>query len=360
MAQDYFNSSPPLTTKSQQELEDFLVNILDRVIFCCLHHLLCLSGALASILNIIILSKYGLHETTSILLFSMSVSDLFCSTLQPIRKLDCIVAQFDPLLAKNTKFYISANFFSLPDFFIAISTLHTAVIAVERLIAVCFPLKMLWIFTTYRVKCLVLFIYLYVVAMMMPTLFLGEILWTVDPKTNNTIAEFMFSQFYKSNFHRMNEFMYFALPKLLATFPLALITVCSIIIGYKIIVRSKITLTQMSSIVSREGKERKVVKMLLTVCVVNAGMFLPTEIINMYFLYSSTLLRPSDSVYFSLRSFYIIIGQIKATVNFIIYITMSSKFELILKEICYCRKKKKKVIRSAELCFTFNKERKPL
>ncbi|KAI8787997.1 thyrotropin-releasing hormone receptor [Biomphalaria glabrata] len=342
MAQDYLNSSPPLTTKSQQELEDFLINILDGAIFCCLHHLLCVSGALAGILNIIILYKYGLHQTTSILLFSMSVSDLFCSILQPIRKLDCIVAKFDPLLAKNIKSYIGANFLSLPDFFVAISTLHTAVIAVERLIAVCFPLKMSWIFTTYRVKCLVLFIYLYVVAMVMPTLFVGEMFWTVDPKTNNTIAEFMFSQFYKSNFHRMNEFMYSGLPNLLATFPLGLITVCSIIIGYKIIVRRKTTLTQMSSVVSKEVKERKVVKMLLTVCVVNAGMFLPTEAIDMFFLYSSTLLQPSDSVYIPLRSFYIILGQIKATVNFIIYITMSSKFAMILRQICYGRKKKSK------------------
>ncbi|KAI8788002.1 thyrotropin-releasing hormone receptor [Biomphalaria glabrata] len=254
MAQDYFNSSPPLTTKSQQELEDFLINILDGAIFCCLHHLLCLSGALASILNIIILSKYGLHQTSSFLLFSMSVSDLFCSILQPIKKLDCIVAQFDTLMAKNTGSYTGAYFLSLPEFFVSISTLHTAVIAVERLIAVCFPLRMSRIFTTYRVKCLVLFFYLYVVAMMMPTLFLAEIFWTVDPKTNNTIAEFMFSQFYKSNFQNMNDFMYFGLSKLLVTFPLGLITVCSIIIGYKIVIRRKTILTQMPSIVYKEVK----------------------------------------------------------------------------------------------------------
>ncbi|KAI8787999.1 thyrotropin-releasing hormone receptor [Biomphalaria glabrata] len=142
MAQDYFNSSRPLSTKLQQELEDFLINILDRVIFCCFHHLLCVSGALASILHIIILYKHGLHQTSSFLLFSMSVSVLFCSISQPIRKLDCILALFDPLLAKNTGSYIGVYFLSLPDFFIAISTLHTAVIAVERLIAVCFPLKM--------------------------------------------------------------------------------------------------------------------------------------------------------------------------------------------------------------------------
>lgn len=315
---------------------------LDIVFSCGLFHFLSVSGVVTNIINILILSKYGLQETTSILLFSLSVSDLLCSIFQPIRKVHCIVAHFDPLLANNIESFTKVYFLYIPDFFVAISILHTTLIAVERLVAVCFPLQMPWIFTTYRVKWLVLFIYLYVIVLMAPTLFLVELYWSVEPITNKTVLLYMYSLFYMSHFDSISQYLYMALPNLLLTFTLCVTIVCSIVIGYKITVRRKSTLTQLSSSVPKQFKEVKVLKMLLTVCVVNCCVSLPTVIIDLFLLYSDTVKLLSNKLFFLLRSCYINLCQLNATINFIIYVFMSSKFASTLNQVFLCVNKKQK------------------
>ncbi|KAK0047202.1 thyrotropin-releasing hormone receptor [Biomphalaria pfeifferi] len=142
MAQIYLNSSYPLPTFFFQEPQDVVINIIDLVILCGLPPLLSVCGLLTNILNILVLSKYGLHETTSFLLFPLSVSYLFFSILQLIQRLQSIVAQFDPLLAMSVESFFRVYIDTFPSYFVAISNLHTTIIAVERLVAVCFPLKM--------------------------------------------------------------------------------------------------------------------------------------------------------------------------------------------------------------------------
>ncbi|KAK0047209.1 thyrotropin-releasing hormone receptor [Biomphalaria pfeifferi] len=339
MAQTYLNSSFPLTTNTPQANKDWVITILDMVFNCGLLHCLSVSGVLANIINILILSKYGLRETTSLLLFSLSVSDLFCSLLQPIRRLHCIVAQFDSQLANNMRSFTVVYFFPMPDIFVSISILHTTVIAVERLVAVCSPLRVSRIFTPRRVKGLLLFIYLYVIVLMAPTLFLFDFFWTLDPSTNRTTGVFTLTQFYKSSYDSMNQYMNMGLTNLLVTFTLAVTIICSIVIGYKITVGRKSTLVQLSSSVSKEVKDMKVIKMLLTVCVVNACVSLPTVTINLFLLYSNTLIQSSGKLYYLLRSFIIVLYQLNASINFIIYISMSSKFASTLNKLCLCKNK---------------------
>ncbi|KAI8787996.1 thyrotropin-releasing hormone receptor [Biomphalaria glabrata] len=330
------NTSYQLSTISPEELQDTVINILDIVFTCGLFHLLNVSGVVTNLLNILILTKYGLHETTSLILFSFSLSDLFCSLLQPIRRLHCIVSRFDPFLAISIQSFTAVYLFSLPDIFLCTSILHTTLIAVERFVAVCFPLKMSWIFTTYRVKWLLFFVYLYVIALMAPTLFLVEVSWTVDHNTNKTIAVLVLSKFYKINLDRLNQYLYLGLPHLLSTSNLGVTIVCSIVIGYKITVRRKTTLSQLTPCVSKKVKDVKVIKMLLTVCVVNCCVSFPTVAIDLFIYYSNTFIQSSGKLYLLLRGFFLVVCQLKVSVNFIIYIFMSSKFTSTLNQLCHC------------------------
>ncbi|KAK6997891.1 thyrotropin-releasing hormone receptor [Biomphalaria glabrata] len=308
MAQTYLNSSFPLTTITPQANQDWVINILDMVFNCGLLHCLSVSGVLVNIINIVILSNQ---------------SEDF----------------IDSQLANNMRSFTAVYFFPMPDIFVSVSILHTTVIAVERLVAVCAPLRVSRIFTPRHVKWLLLFIYLYVIVFMAPTLFLFDFFWTLDPSTNRTTGVFTLTQFYKSTYDSMNQYMNMGLTNMLVTFTLGVTIVCSTVIGYKITVGRKSTFVQLTYSVSKEVKDMKVIKMLLTVCVVNACVSLPTVTINLFLLYSNTLIQSSGKLYYLLRSFIIVLYQLNDSINFIIYISMSSKFASTLNKLCLCKNK---------------------
>ncbi|KAK6997885.1 thyrotropin-releasing hormone receptor [Biomphalaria glabrata] len=174
---------------------------------------------------------------------------------------------------------------------------------------------------------------------MAPTLFLVDLYWSVEPITNKTVLLYMYSSFYSSRFDSINQYFFMALPNLLLTFTLCVTIVCSIVIGYKITLRRNSTLTQLSSSVS---KQVKVMKMLLTVCVVNCCVSLPTVIIDLFLLYSDTVKLVSNKFYNLLRSSYINLCQLNPTINFFIYVFMSSKFASTLDQVFLCDNKKRK------------------
>nr|KAI8741363.1 thyrotropin-releasing hormone receptor-like [Biomphalaria glabrata] len=337
MALTYLNSSYPPSTSLFQE--DISIYIMDMVIFCCLLPLLSVCGLLTNILNVLVLSKYGLHETTSLLLFSLSVSNLFSSLAQLFRRLHSFVALIDPLLAISVETISVIYIGSIAGYFAPISNLHTTIIAVERLVSVCFPLKMSWIFTPNRVKLLLVFVYFYVAVLLMPSWFLYEPSWIFDPSTNKTIVAMKTTTFFKKNFDSITQYLYLGLLNLLSTLPFVNTVVCSIVIGYKMTVRRKTSLMKMSSL-SKDVKEKKVIKMMLTVCVVNSCVYLPVMAINIILVYNNTLIQSLSKMFYLLRTFNIVFSQVNATINFIIYISLSSKFASTLYEIYHCGVKK--------------------
>uniref|UniRef100_A0A2C9LZ44 G-protein coupled receptors family 1 profile domain-containing protein n=1 Tax=Biomphalaria glabrata TaxID=6526 RepID=A0A2C9LZ44_BIOGL len=312
---------------------------MDIVIFRCLLPLVSVCGLLTNILNVLVLSKYGLHETTSLLLFSLSVSNLFSSLAQLFQRLHSFVALFDPLFAMSLETISVIYLGSIAGYFASISNLHTTIIAVERLVAVCFPLKMSWVFTPYRVKLLLAFVYFYVAVLLMPSWFLYEPSWTFDPSTNKTIVAMKSTTFFKKNFVSITQYLYLVLLNLLSTLPFVNTLVCSIVIGYKMTVRRKTSLTKMSSL-SKYVKEKKVMKMMLTVCVVNFCVYLPVMAINLFLVYNNTLIQSLSKMYYLLRTFNTVFSQVNATINFFIYISLSSKFASTLDQIYRCGVKK--------------------
>ncbi|KAH9495075.1 hypothetical protein Btru_018765 [Bulinus truncatus] len=335
-------STVALLTTGYAALQDSVITALDMVINCGLLHFLSLVGILTNAVNVLVLYKYDLRKTTSILLFSLSVSDLLCSVLQPIRRLHCLVEKFDTFLASNIRSFTVVYFFPLPDFFVSISILHTSVIAAERLTAVCLPLKVSRMFTPYRVKWLLLFIYAYVSVLMSPTLLLFDFSWTQFPGTNISRGVFTLSQFYRSNYDGLNQYTNAVLTNLLITSTLGATLVSSLIIGVKLTVGRNALLAQLASTTaaSKQIKDLKVIKMLLTVCAVNAGVSLPTVVINMFLLYSNTMIQSGSKLYYLLRSVVCVLYQLNACINFVIYISMSSKFASTLNMICHFHRRR--------------------
>ncbi|KAH9492151.1 hypothetical protein Btru_048741 [Bulinus truncatus] len=312
-----------------------VVSQVDILLNCFLLHFLSLLGIISNIFNIIVLSKHSFQETTNILLLSLSVCDLMCSILQPIRKIHCFAERFNPVLGLTLKSLSSAHFFVLPDIFVSASILHTTLIAVERLVAVCFPLRVSRIFTPSRVKRTVLFFYVYAFGMLSPTMFLSEFTWIYDAHLNATRGSLVPTNFYLSNYITLSQYATLVTPHLFATCPLFIIITCSAVTGFKLTVGRHRALANMACSVSssKQSKDIRVVKMLLTVCVVNASVAVPTVVINLFLQYSNFLIVPPATFTYVMRSVINVVYQFMVTVNFVIYVTMSSKFAKSLNQL---------------------------
>ncbi|KAK0047221.1 neuropeptide FF receptor 2 [Biomphalaria pfeifferi] len=312
---------------------DILTQV-DIVLNCFLIHLLSLLGIVTNILNIIVLSKHSFQETTNILLLSLSVCDLLCSLFQPVRKVHCIAERFHPVFGLTLKSFTTVYFFLLPDIFVSVSILHTAVISAERLVAVCFPLHVSRIFTPCRVKWTILFIYVFSIGLLSPALFISEFTWVYDNSYNTTRGSVAMSRFYADHFRVLNEYASGVTPHLFISGPVMLILSCSVVTGLKLIFgRRRVLATMTTSATSKQTKDMKVVRMLLTVCAVNGAVAAPTVAIHLFLLYSNLLMLSTGLLTYVLRSLTIVIYQLIVTINFVFYVTMSSKFAKTLNKI---------------------------
>ncbi|CAL1536278.1 unnamed protein product, partial [Lymnaea stagnalis] len=298
-----------------------------------------LLGIIANILNIMVLSRHTFKETTTVLLLSLSVNDLLCSVTQPFRRLQCFFEQFDPLTALTVRSISVVFLFNIPDVFVSISICHTTAIAVERVVAVCFPFQVSRIFTPYRVKWMIAFLYVYSISLMSPIFSLQDFVWIYDARYNATRGGYVLSRFYTDHIDDLNRYASAGLSNLFTTSTLATILICSVIICAKLMVGRQKELVKFSTGSNNQVRDTRVVKMLLTVCVVTFCVSLPTAVINFYILYSNTPLLSRGKVYYLLRSVICCLYQFNTSINFIIYVTLSSKFSQTYRKLIGCRNK---------------------
>ncbi|KAH9490771.1 hypothetical protein Btru_046961 [Bulinus truncatus] len=320
-----------------------LINKFDIFFNCFCLHILSLLGVASNVLNIIVLRNHGGKETTTIWLMSMSLNDLISSVLHPLRRLNCIIDQFDPVNALTFRAISIVYLFGIPDIFISVSVFHTVAIAVERLVAVWFPLRVSRIFTVSRVKWTIGLMYAYTLILLSPTWFYLDFTYVFDKEYNATRGAYALSPFYASNYQSLNNYANGCMTYLFSTTTFLAITICSIVVAMKLTIGRRKALSKLSSVnvTSKQTKDLKVFKMLLTVCLVNSAISLPTIVMNQFLLYCSLTIVTAERVHYLLRSASLVLYQMNAAVNFIIYVTMSSKFATTLASLCPCSWRKK-------------------
>ncbi|XP_059164088.1 FMRFamide receptor-like [Physella acuta] len=310
------------------DIDAIVFNVLDIFFNCFLIHVLSLLGVVANVLNIVVLSRHGMQESTNILLMSLSVSDLCSSFVQPFRRLKCLVSQFDVPSSITIRAFTFVYIYPITDFFEAISICHVTAISIERFVAVCFPLRVSRVFTPSRVCWLVVCLYGYTLGMYLPIVFRLTYAETYDVTFNVTVGLVAISQFYQENYGPLNIYSNFYLNNAFTTLTLLIILFCSVVITVQLTSRRtkllKVNSEQTSS--NKRAQERKVAKMLLTVCLVTLSAYLPTAVIYMCLLYANITVLSSDNLYFLLETIIGNLYQFVASVNFLIYVTMSSKF----------------------------------
>ncbi|XP_059140700.1 uncharacterized protein LOC131928642 [Physella acuta] len=316
-------------------VQDFglLFDTADMFLNCFLIHALSFFGIFGNIINIIVLSHHGFKDTTNIILTSLSTSDLLYSLVTPARRLKCVISQFNIPLSTTVESITTAFLFAPSVTLIAISMCHITLIAVERLIAVSLPFHVSRLFTTSRVKRTVFIVYFIVIVMSSPVFMRLSYEWVKDEFYNAYVAVVINTRFYQDNLNVVDTYSVGFLNMLFSVFTLIIILFCSFVIIVKLrseFYKKQITRSMDSS--KSKLKEMKVFKMLLTVCLVSAVVWVPTAVLDMLQIYGDGLAR-TDGFSYLAQSVNCVLYQFSCSVNFVIYVTTSSKFSATYRHL---------------------------
>ncbi|XP_059176554.1 galanin receptor 2b-like [Physella acuta] len=297
------------------------------VLGCVIMLTLSVFGIIGNVLSIIILTRHGLNETTNIFLISLSISDFVCSTCSLFRGLRTIVASFGLVVMLN--FELLADLLNhVTEITVLVSILHVTSISVERVVAVSFPFEVAKIFTRYRVKCVVIFLYVYGILLYAPSFLCHYVKWEYDPSVNASLGIWTYTDILLNNIDVFKLYSVLFLTISLIVLPLTLTLICSFIIILQLQLLKNKALSKNSS---SQVKERKVVKMLLILCCLSVFAFLPSSILDLYTVFSGFERHSSFFRFVVILS--PVLYQVNASINFIIYITMSSKFAETYKSL---------------------------
>lgn len=317
-----------------------LVNTINIVCNCFGVNCVCIFGIVGNIVNIIVLYRHGFRDSTNILLFSLSVSDLFLVFTLPIGRLHGLVSQFDPMLAISIQSTATVALLTINRSLLFASIDHIGVISIERFVAIFFPFHVSRIFTANRMTKIVASIYVINFTILSPwfgAFYLGV---QRDPASNKTVAYAHLTRFYSNNENILNT--YGAVTNVLSILlNLALVTISCLAIAIKLFINN----TKRGRLLGTEQSKRssahnaKVSKMLLTLCVVFYVTFFPTTVLDMYLYFTVAENLFVDRRYVVMQYISGLVYCINSSINFIIYVTMSKKYYHTYSELITCCKK---------------------
>lgn len=299
-------------------------NVLMFWVYCVTIPVLSVCGILGNCLTVAIITHHGFKDTTNILLTFLALSDLLYSVTEFLNCTSLLISQFDlPQAHTFHAYYLTyVNTWNICS--VATSSYLVALISVDRTIAVWFPFQAGSILTPGRtaitavvICCCLFIIYCFD--------FLSYFIqWLYVSEYNRTIAVVSYSEF-----RVKNTFLYFVINKINMIFvmmcvPPTTIVTCSVMIVARLIHSSKQARKMSVKAYSRRVKDIKTVKVTLALCVCMITLTLIPS-------YSSTLLiytgfPASGNFQHLMASLINILFQVNASINFIIYVKMSSKF----------------------------------
>lgn len=300
---------------------------------CILIPIVSIFGILGNITTIIILTYNGLNEATNIILTGLAVSDLFFSTTQFLHQLVEIIGLFYLEAAMALYGYYFVYLYGWNQYAVCISVHMVTFIAIERMIAVCFPFIASTTLNPYKIKLTVIAIYILVGILYIPRSFMFDLSHGLFSGTNITVILVTYSDFVLSNG--------FVIYNTGIMGPIAVFIPSGIIIICTVMIISKLSLSykNMKKMASSEARAKRVkdirsIKITLTICL--CGLIFHLFPTNLFFFIIGD--RNLFSLYCSvvISYFIILIYQINASINFVIYVIISPKFANTYKKLFFC------------------------
>ncbi|CAL1528670.1 unnamed protein product [Lymnaea stagnalis] len=285
---------------------------------------LCALAIGGNLVSIVVVSHHGFQETTNIVVTSLAVCDLAYSLTNCLYAMRSVLGRFDTPLSSTFSSYYVVYVFPWNQWSLACSVGHVTIIALERMLAVCFPFRVSTIVTARRMTAAVISVYICNLLMSIPLHLIFDFEWVASGQ-NASYAALSENQFYSDNSELMNFFLSVVFSNLALTLPLVVVFVCTSTTIVKITVNRRHIQMSLTAASCRR-RDQKAVKSLLTVCVVFLVVVAPSSVYNVY-----AAVGPDSSVLSG--EFKILVAlvqgllyQTSATVNFFIYLRTSSKF----------------------------------
>ncbi|XP_059142278.1 uncharacterized protein LOC131929913 [Physella acuta] len=321
---------------SEASLE--VVVIIDMFIqygLCCAGGL---AGMVGNLLSIVVLAHIGLANSTEILLLSLSFCDLVFCACSFVKPAQVIAETVEPMLGKTFETMWIQYMQSVKVGASFCSNTHVLVIAVERFVAVFFPFYASRFLTAKTTPILLVVCYMYVfvpVATFCETMFTHA--WVKDAASNRTYAIVEYTRFYLDNYKTLEVFGRQVFNNVYLTTSVLIVAILSMAINFKLIY-SKDRENLRKSGKSLKRNERKLSKMLLAVCTCYVTLNIPNISMELFNSCVEVQYRSTQLVMlFEHASDIFYTGN--CAVNFVLYMTMSSKFSHSYKQLI-CLKKK--------------------
>ncbi|XP_035824480.1 FMRFamide receptor-like [Aplysia californica] len=331
----HFFGSPKSTAgliidQSQEAFEDIdgaTLSLIDTVINCILINIVSFFGTIGNVLNIIVLARHGFAESTTILLMAVSVADLVFVFTLFLKRIICVVAQIDPVTAIILDVTVTGYLWIANRFFGLFSSSLVVAISIERFIAVYFPFKVSTLLSPRNTFIIVGVLGVSWVLLLGPIWGIQAVEWSFNPQFNMTLPVIVFSPEAYKNLYQILA-LNFIISVIRGPISVVVILVCS----FAIIRRLRKATRKRSKMTSSttEVTDVKVVKMLLIVSLVYASIALPLAApFFLVFLAPKFVSKGNNNMSnltLVMETCNDLLYVINASINFLIYVTMSSKF----------------------------------
>lgn len=284
-----------------------------------------LFGIVTNIINITVFVRQGFKETINISLLGLAISDL-CSLVSLLWLGICYNPFFRysdlPILTVDLQHFTGGWTHVI---FTRITIFITAFITLERCICIVFPLKVKTIFTTKRVKMIIIGIYVFLICSMIPNYFIFRFGWKFVPERNRTMIGILYL---KNRVIVENIGYHFQLIYPMLAF--VLVVICSAILISKFNERMhwRHGTTSGTSKSNADDRDRQVVRMVLSVAIVFIISFTPSTVlfISMLVLPGMNMGKVNQNMFILSYSISFMSEAVNSSVNIFVYYKSSSNY----------------------------------
>ena len=315
--------------------------IFNDVMSCGIQPIVTLIGLAGNILSITVLGYQGAKEVTNIILIGLAMADLLYLMMWYGPIAECTVRRFDVVAAINVEVEYKAMPIMIASILGTVSRLYTCLIAVERYIAVLYPLKAPALLTRKRIftACAVLFVLPFALSFHMYLLF--DVAERFSPEYNATVKFIKFGHFTVENLDFMVLYNDLILAVPFSYIPVALVLycTCSILLTLRRSQQSRLQMTAGREDSKTSAEQRQVTKTLIGICIVFVVCSLPAIVLKVARLLFtddgfSDVGRYRNMSYVAV-TVSLLFSLINSSVNFIFYVAYSKKFNATARKIFF-------------------------
>ncbi|KAL8618733.1 hypothetical protein ACOMHN_015144 [Nucella lapillus] len=300
----------------------------EKVMNCYVSLGLFFVGASTNVLNCIVFVRQGVRDRMNLCLFCLALVDLLFVFFFYLISSHCIVGYFYPGVMQEWNYFARKHFTGIYRGFLYSSGCLTALIALERCVCVVLPLKAASLLRTRTMAALIAGIVglIQLAAVLYPLQL--EVGSRVDPKTGRTT--FFLSA---SDFHARYKVLYTIVEDivLMVMIPFGtfiVVVISTIVTVLELNLRSRWRQLMSSGQDSAKQRQVKLVKMLVVV----SCIYIVTAAPNVALGLARSLVpefrhtRRYANIFLASHLMYLILAMTNSSINFFVYVTMSSKF----------------------------------